>query len=71
MMIVLPHWEIYARLGENDNRAMSEYVKLYCSDEDFEAVLRCLRRSGYTRFEMVRTTPGADMREAFLQSVED
>lgn len=72
MFMVMPHWEIFARIDENDHRHMAEWVKLICSDEDFEAVIRSLKRSGYSRFEMVRKRPGADDLSAELrQTVED
>lgn len=67
MFIVLPYWEIFARIGENDNRAMPAWLKLQCADDDFEAVMRTLKRSGYYRFEIARKMPGEDI----AQTVED
>jgi hypothetical protein len=45
MLIVHPSWNVYATDGDKD-------VRLKVSDPDLEAMLRALRASGFTKYEM-------------------
>jgi hypothetical protein len=67
MFMIVPGWDVYANLANNDNRSMASFVKFHVSDADLEGMIRTLRNNGYTEIKLERTTPASD----FVQTVED